>query len=197
MSDTIVIGSALGAGLNPDQAQRVYRAVLEAFARPGTVQTLPRSDFPAALLPALALADLETGTHVLEPGQQDWTSVLAVATGAPATPLETAKYVTALRPPTATEFGSVTTGTALSPESAATVVCAVDAVDDGIPVRLAGPGIESEIAFAPAGFDPALWEVRRHLVAEFPSGVDLLLAGPDGSLVGIPRTTVVTTGKDN
>lgn len=195
MSDTIVIGSALGAGLHPDPAQRVYRAVLEAFARPGTVQALPRTDFPPALLPALALADLETGTHVLEE-QQDWTSVLAVATGAPAAPLGTAKYVTALRPPTVTEFGSVSTGTALSPESAATVVCAVDAVDDGIPVRLAGPGIESAIAFAPAGFDPALWQVRRHLVAEFPSGVDLLFVGPDGSVVGIPRTTVVF-GKDN
>ncbi|MFE7420438.1 phosphonate C-P lyase system protein PhnH [Rhodococcus sp. NPDC057529] len=195
MSDTIAIGSALGAGLNPHRAQRVYRAILEAFARPGTVHALPRTNFPPALLPVLALADLETGTHVLEQ-RQDWTSVLAVATGAPAASLETAKYVTALRPPTVTEFGSVTIGTALSPESAATVVCAVDAIDGGTPVRLTGPGMVAETAFAPTGFDPALWEVRRRLVADFPSGVDLLLVGPDGSLVGIPRTTVVS-GKEN
>ncbi|MFD6160907.1 phosphonate C-P lyase system protein PhnH [Nocardia sp. NPDC060256] len=187
--------TALGAALRPDQTQRVFRAVLDAFARPGIAVTLPQTDFPPALLPVLSLADLETGIHLLE--DEGWDTVVAVATSAPAATLQTAKYVTALRPLTATELGDVAVGTALSPESGATVICAVGALSGGTSVRLTGPGVRAPIEFAPAGIDSELWVVRERLVAGFPAGIDLLLIDSDGGLVGIPRSTVVDTGKAN
>lgn len=187
--------TALCAGLNPDQAQRVYRAILDAFARPGMPTTLPGTSFPTVLLPTLALADLETGVHLL--GAGEWDAVVAVATGAPTAGLRDAKFVTAVRRPTAEEFGSVAPGTALSPESGATVICAVEALTGGDTVRLTGPGVRETVDFAPVGFGPELWAVRERLVAAFPTGIDLLFVAPDGGLVGLPRTTVVDTGKAN
>lgn len=187
--------TALGAALRPDQTQRVFRAVLDAFARPGIAVSLPRTDFPPALLPVLSLADLETGVHLLD--DDGWDTVVAVATGAPAATLHTAKYVTALRWLTAVEFGEVAVGTTLEPESGATVICAVAALSGGTSVRLSGPGVREPIEFAPAGLDSELWAARERLVAGFPAGVDLLLIDPDGGMVGLPRTTVIETRKVN
>ncbi|QBJ96451.1 phosphonate C-P lyase system protein PhnH [Rhodococcus sp. ABRD24] len=194
MTETLT-ATALCAGLNPDLAQRVYRAIVDAFARPGIPVTLPDTAFPPVLLPTLALADLETGVHLL--GAGEWDAVVAVATAAPTVDLEDARFVTAVRRPTAEEFGSVTVGTPLSPESGATVICAVDALTGGDTVELTGPGVRGSVGFAPTGFDPALWTVRNRLVAGFPAGIDLLFVALDGGLVGLPRTTVVATGKAN
>lgn len=194
MTETLS-AAALCAGVNPEQAQQVYRTVLQAFSRPGLPVSLPDSAFPPALLPTLALADLETGVHLL--GADDWEAVVAVATGAPTVPLGFARFVTALRCPTPAELGSVTPGTPLSPESGATVIVAVAALTGGEPVRLTGPGVQDSVEFAPLGLDPALWQVRTELVAGFPAGIDLILVDPAGALAAVPRTTVIETGKVN
>lgn len=50
----------LRADLDPADAQRVFRAVLAALSRPGTVHTMPQRPLrtlPAVMLPILALAD--------------------------------------------------------------------------------------------------------------------------------------------
>lgn len=180
---------ALGSGLDPDQAQDVYRTILDALSLPGTVKMLPDSRFPSALLPALALADLETGTHLLEHAPHTWAPVLAVATGAPVRTLPLAKFVTALRTISPDELGSVTTGSALSPESGATVICAVDSVVGGSPAELTGPGIKESVQISPAGIDSEFWSVREGLVANFPAGIDLVFVGTDGSAVAVPRTS--------
>jgi alpha-D-ribose 1-methylphosphonate 5-triphosphate synthase subunit PhnH len=186
----------MGIGLDPVVAQQVYRAMLHAFSRPGLRQTLPSADFPPALLPALALADLETGVVVLEDGS-DWNEVLTVATGAPAATLGQAKYVTALRPITTTEILSATRGTALSPESAATVICSVPSLDGGTPTELTGPGVDGTETIAPQGFDDALRSARNDATAEFPGGPDILLVADDGTVVGLPRTTRMSTAQEN
>jgi alpha-D-ribose 1-methylphosphonate 5-triphosphate synthase subunit PhnH len=68
--------------VSPESAQTVFRAVLEALARPGTVHRLPggaagslAARVPPALLPVLALADLSTPVCVLAgegPGGDAW-----------------------------------------------------------------------------------------------------------------------------
>lgn len=186
----------MGVGLDPVVAQQVYRAMLQAFSRPGLPQTLPSTDFPPALLPALALADLETGIAVLEDGS-DWNEVLTVATGAPVAALGQAKYVTALRPVTADELLTATRGTALSPESAATVICSVPSLGGGTPVELAGPGVNGTETIAPQGFDDALRRARNAATADFPAGIDILLVADDGTVVGLSRTTRMSTAQEN
>ncbi|MFD6856163.1 phosphonate C-P lyase system protein PhnH [Rhodococcus sp. NPDC060086] len=186
----------MGVGLDPVVAQQVYRAMLHAFSRPGLRQTLPSTDFPPALLPALALADLETCVAVLE-DDSDWNEVLTVATGAPVAALGEAKYVIALRPVTADEILSAARGTALTPESAATVICSVPSLDGGTPAELTGPGVDGTETIAPQGFDHVLRNARDEATAEFPGGIDILLVADDGTVVGLSRTTRMSTAQEN
>ncbi|MFD1812436.1 phosphonate C-P lyase system protein PhnH [Rhodococcus gannanensis] len=183
-----------GAALDAVAAQRVYRSALEALSRPGTVHPLPPSGYPAALLPVLALADLDTGTHLVDLPGDAWEPIVEVATGAPVVEVHAARYVTVLDPAAAADaVAHAHPGSAASPESGATVVIAVESVVGGDPVLLTGPGVAGELLFAPRGVDPAIWTIREGRVADFPAGIDLLFVDPDGGIVGVPRTTTATT----
>lgn len=188
----------VGIGLDPATTGRVYRDILAAYARPGLEQMLPATDFPAALLPSLALTDLDTGVDVVETDGRHWLDVVTVATGAPAMPADRARYVTLLRTPTPDDLLTATRGSALSPESAATVVCEVASLRGGVTVELTGPGVKEVERISPSGFDEQLWRARNEATADFPAGIDLLIIADDGAMVGIPRTTrVVVIAEEN
>lgn len=165
-------------------AQRIFRAVLDALARPGTVTRLPLvPGFAAALGPLLALADLDTPVCVLGTDP----AAVATATSAPGVELAAARLVAALRPVTAAELGAVRTGTAAAPEDAALVTLAVPALHGGPTYLLSGPGTGAGARLAVAGL-PDGWVAARSAAA-FPAGADLLLVDPDGGCVGLPRST--------
>jgi alpha-D-ribose 1-methylphosphonate 5-triphosphate synthase subunit PhnH len=176
--------------LDADTAQRTFRAVLDALARPGVPAALPRADgVPAALLPALALTDLDTPACVLDAEESagGWAGALTTATSAPGTPLGAARLVTALRPLAPGELGTVRTGSASAPEDAALVVLAVPALVGGAPLTLSGPGVPGARVIAPRGCPPDLITARA--ATAFPAGPDLLLVAPDGAVLGLPRST--------
>ncbi|MGQ0574936.1 MAG: phosphonate C-P lyase system protein PhnH [Pseudonocardia sp.] len=180
--------------LTPDGAHAVFRAVLAALARPGTVAQLPPADCPAALLPALALATLDTPVALLgdEPGGR-WRERVRLATSAPAADAGRARFVAALRPPTAAELAGVARGSAQAPEDAALVTVGVSDVEGGTPAyELRGPGVDGVARFAPHGWDEDLHRARDEATASFPAGPDLLLVAPDGRVIGLPRTTRAT-----
>jgi alpha-D-ribose 1-methylphosphonate 5-triphosphate synthase subunit PhnH len=171
--------------LDGDTSQRTFRAVLDALARPGRPTRLPAADVPAALLPVLALADLDTPVCVL--GDDAWEGAITTATSAPAVPLGAARLVAALRPLAAGELATVRTGTAAAPEEAALVALAVPALDGGPALTLTGPGVAGTRAVAPRGLPPDL--VATRAATAFPAGADLLLVTPDGAVLGLPRST--------
>jgi alpha-D-ribose 1-methylphosphonate 5-triphosphate synthase subunit PhnH len=189
----VSVGTSTAVGtapLDPDTAQRTFRAVLDALARPGTVQQLPAApaDVPAALLPVLALADLDTPACVLAgPDAAGWADALATATTAPIVELAAARLVTALRPLAPGEPATLRTGSAAAPEDGALVVLAVAALEGGAPLRLAGPGIATQRTVTPRAVPADLLAART--AAAFPAGFDLLLVAPDGRLLGLPRST--------
>ncbi|NEW70881.1 phosphonate C-P lyase system protein PhnH [Streptomyces rhizosphaericus] len=185
------------AKLRPAQAQGVFRAVLDALARPGTVTRFPPDVIgvvPSALLPVLALADLGTGVHVLEEdGSRRWSDVVRVATNAPAVPLEKARLAAAVRPVAAEEIPRLARGTADAPEDGAVLCLPVTALEGGPSAwRLSGPGVPGERDIAPQGVPEGFVVARAEAVGGFPAGVDLLLATPDGRVMGLPRSTTVT-----
>jgi alpha-D-ribose 1-methylphosphonate 5-triphosphate synthase subunit PhnH len=172
-------------------AQRVFRAVLAALSRPGLGQLLPDVEgLPAALLPLLTLADLDTGVCVLGHPDGPEPAAATFPTSAPAVPLAEARMVAALRPVTAAELGAVRVGSAAAPEEGALVTLAVPALTGGPPLRLDGPGVPpSGRPFGVAGL-PAGWlDVRA--APTFPAGADLLFVDPAGRCVGLPRSTRV------
>ena len=174
------------APLHPDTAQSVFRAVLDALARPGTVHTLPaHGAVPGALLPVLALADLDTPVTVLS--DEDWADRVGTATGAPVTTIGQAALVAALRPLGSGDVRWFPTGSAAAPESAALVSMAVPGLDGGPRRTLSGPGAPGTRTVQARGIPPELWTVRAAVA--FPAGFDLVLVDPDGRVVGIPRSS--------
>ncbi|MEV5538101.1 phosphonate C-P lyase system protein PhnH [Saccharopolyspora shandongensis] len=174
--------------LSPKQAQLVFRAVLDALARPGEVLSLPSiadPGVPAALLPVLALADLDTPVHV-----DDCADVVRTQTSAPIVDRPAARLAALLKPLDGLAGFSV--GSAAAPEDAALISLAVEGFGGGRPLRLAGPGVPGRRELRVAGL-PADFVAQRRDIS-FPAGFDLLLVGPGGELVGLPRSTRVEEG---
>jgi alpha-D-ribose 1-methylphosphonate 5-triphosphate synthase subunit PhnH len=178
--------------LSTGDSQRIFRAVLDALARPGTLHRLPAAaGYPAALLPLLALADLSTPACVLADGGA-WSGTVRALTSAPVTVLGEARLVAALRPVTDDELSEIRVGTAMAPEEGALVTLAVGGFPPNGPTcLLAGPGISGRRELRVAGLPVGFTRARRRLTQAFPAGADFLLVAPDGTMAGLPRTTLM------
>lgn len=192
--DTIVGGFA-------DQvlgAQSVFRAIMDALARPGTVQSIATDAAPPAPLTAelaavaLTLCDHDTPVWLdpvlaASPAITGW---IAFHCGAPVTsdPAEAqfALVSDAARLPDLAVFGQ---GTDEYPDRSTTIVVAADAATHAVTLR--GPGIKDALSTdlpLPGDDFLAQWAENRE---RFPRGIDLLLVRA-GTLVGLPRTTRIS-----
>ena len=179
-------------------AQSVFRAVMEALARPGTQQSIASDAAPPAPLTpelgavALTLCDHDTLVW-LDPvlaANEAVVAWLAFHCGAPlTTEIGAAAFalvsdVTLL--PTLDRFGQ---GTDEYPDRSTTVVLVAGREDRA--VTLKGPGIKDQLTVGlplPGGDFIEQWAENR---ARFPRGVDLLLVRT-GTVVGLPRTTRIS-----
>jgi alpha-D-ribose 1-methylphosphonate 5-triphosphate synthase subunit PhnH len=181
--------------MHPADSQQVFRAVLEALARPGTPMALPHRPLEmlaAAVVPVFALADLTTGVCVLENAGDPWAAAVSTGTSAPTWPAEMARLVASVRPVSDDEVRGFTRGSAAAPEHAALVALGVRDVHGG-PRRwtLSGPGVRGTAAVAPQGLPAGFVAARAEAVDAYPAGIDVLLVTDDGRVVGLPRTTAI------
>jgi alpha-D-ribose 1-methylphosphonate 5-triphosphate synthase subunit PhnH len=193
---------ALGFAEPVLDAQRVFRAVMEALARPGTVQALacPLAP-PAPLTPelaavALTLVDHETPLWLDEglraaPGVAEY---LRFHAGAPIveTPASAAFALVAdpLRMP---PFEAFAPGTPDYPDRSTTLILSLERLSPGPGFTLQGPGIESHAELDAAPLPPDFvtrWAANR---ADFPLGLDLILTSR-GRVAGLPRSTAISEG---
>ena len=176
-------------------AQRCFRALLDAMARPGQVHRLTGVTPPAPMSPAaaaalLCLADHETSLFVPADlrAVRDW---VAFHAGAPfaAQPDDASFVYTSVLPPLST----LRPGTHEVPESSATLVLDVAALGSGRTWHLSGPGLREIATLRVAGLPDdfaALWASNRRL---FPCGIDLILCAKD-QIAALPRTVSVEEG---
>ncbi|SAL40222.1 carbon-phosphorus lyase complex subunit [Caballeronia telluris] len=180
-------------------SQAVFRALLDALARPGSIvsidaalgETAPRARVQrAAFASLLALADYSTPVY-LHDDDRALGDAVRFHTGAPLTANRAQAvfaYVNDAR--TMPSLDSFAAGEPESPENAATLFIQVDSLDAGTPLTWRGPGIREARTVAIDGLPPRFWHERAALAALFPCGIDCyFVAG--GSLVGLPRTTHV------
>jgi alpha-D-ribose 1-methylphosphonate 5-triphosphate synthase subunit PhnH len=188
-----VIGNAVFA------AQSTFRKVMDAMARPGSIQTVetpgaaPAPLSPATAAIALTLFDHDTpvwlgapfaSSEAVAPWLRFNTSCPIVA-DQDQSAFALAGDVAALPP-----LGSFALGTQDYPDRSTTLILQVARLTDGEALALSGPGIRGTTTLRAAGLPKDLVEQLSDNRALFPRGVDLLLvAGHD--IAALPRTTIV------
>jgi len=154
--------AAVAQALTSIGAHAIFRATLDALARPGTIRRLPTAavdpmagQVPATLLPVLALADLTTPTCVLDDeASPGWQEIVRVSTSAPPAALSAARLVAALRVLAPGELASLRTGSVAAPEHGATASLSVAGIAIANPAK-ADPAKIGQAKVDPARADPA------------------------------------------
>lgn len=178
-------------------SQIIFRSLMEAMARPGSVHALPAVTAPPAPLTDSAsaliatLADADTPVW-LDPALtktaavRDW---IVFHTGAPITDQRSeAAFALVASPQSLSALNGFALGSQEFPDRSTTVILQVSTLTEGTKLTLEGPGIKGRATLAP---DPMpqhfaeQWWANR---AAFPRGIDLILAGP-GSVAAMPRGT--------
>lgn len=178
-------------------AQSTFRSVMDAMARPGSVNRIaPLTGTPGAMMPgtaaiALTLFDHDTPLWLDEDmaASPDVVKWLKFHTGAPVVSEPSicsfALIANARELPVLERFAL---GTNEYPDRSTTVIIQVESLSNGETLCLRGPGIDGATSLQ-ARIEPAdLFERLRINEVLFPRGIDVVLVADD-SVVAIPRTT--------
>jgi alpha-D-ribose 1-methylphosphonate 5-triphosphate synthase subunit PhnH len=171
----------------PATHQALFRRILDVAARPGQIADL--SDLldgrPAALAALATFCDnTQTLTDLTGTLSETDLAFLDVGTAS----AEQAGFSLA-NGETAPGFAP-RLGTLDAPEGGATVVIMVESLTGGAALALTGPGIKTETQLAPMGLAPDWLTARALWCADFPMGVDMVLADAT-RLTVLPRTTKI------
>jgi alpha-D-ribose 1-methylphosphonate 5-triphosphate synthase subunit PhnH len=178
-------------------AQSTFRSVMDAMARPGTVQRIvATTGVPAPMMRgtasiALALFDHDTPVW-LDPRMSETSSVtkwLKFHTGAPviADP-SICGFALIGEPNLLPELDRFAFGSNEYPDRSTTLILQVESLTQGASFELRGPGIDGT-AILQAAIQPAdLFERLAINATLFPRGIDVVLVADD-AIVAIPRTT--------
>lgn len=193
--------SGLGTGFaNPVQSsQVVFRSVMNAMAKPGSVHAIaetvkaPSVMMPATAAVALALFDHDTPIWLDQDfsGEADVASWLRFQTGAPLTGESSdAAFALIAKGAWLPDFETFSLGTPEYPDRSTTLVVQVETLHAGDEFTLSGPGIQGTSSLRASALPQDFVARMQANRALFPLGVDLLLiSGSD--LVALPRSTHV------
>ncbi len=181
--------------------QACFRAIMNAMARPGSLQAFDAQALtpPAPLTAtgaAIALTLLDYDTPVwLDTAlsrSEAAKTFLRFHTGAPivSEPVE-ASFALISNPAKLASLGSFHQGTSEYPDRSATLILMEQEFSGKDAVTLSGPGIETRTTFSTGPVSPAFWEQVKVNNAQFPRGLDLIFAG-ETEIAALPRSTTVT-----
>jgi len=178
----------------PRESQQVFRAVMNAMARPGDVIGIDAGFAPPAPMNAaaaavlLTLADFET-TVWADTYSPDAAQFLRFHTGARLIDDPTAATFALLTDPQAAPaLETFAQGTPDYPDRSATLIIQVEMFAQDW--RLTGPGIDGETRFSAAPLPADFLAQWRDNHARFPQGVDMIFAGR-GQIAALPRSTEI------
>ena len=173
-------------------SQSVFRAVMNAMARPGRIHRIAAPAQPPAPLARataavlLTLIDAETPLW-LDPAATAAWPWIAFHCGATPGAIDTAPFAVALGP---VEMTDLAPGTDEEPERSTTLILQVAALGHGEQFHLSGPGLDGSETLAIDGLPEdfrAAWDVNGR---RFPRGIDVILCAGD-TLAALPRTVRV------
>ncbi|MDZ4210748.1 MAG: phosphonate C-P lyase system protein PhnH [Methylotenera sp.] len=163
-----------------DTQQRAFRQIMNAFARPGVIETLEAE----ALL--LTLATLLDGATTLADfdGMLSEHDLARLEVGAATA--EQARFVLTNGEVAPAFMPSL--GTLESPDMGATIILKIQAIGSGNRLKLTGPGVDGACEVAVNGLHPAWIAAHQEWNSAFPLGVDMLLVA-EHQVMALPRTT--------
>lgn len=174
-------------------AQRCFRAALQALARPARVQRIGTAIAGVPLGAAMAhllltLTDEETAVwwQDADDALAQW---LRFHTGARATAhSEAAEFAVICDPASLHSFDRFAAGSPATPERSCTLLIEAPALAGGTAMRAHGPGVDGSEPVAIAGLHERFWSAWQANHAAFPQGVDAFFTAGE-SFLGLPRTT--------
>jgi alpha-D-ribose 1-methylphosphonate 5-triphosphate synthase subunit PhnH len=182
----------------PDSA-RCFRAILEAMARPGSVQPLPvlppapkgwNAGMTAA---AMCLLDADTPVWLSPAADTDAARAhLAFQCGAPiVAEADRAAFILADAGDLPELAHRPAVGIPDYPDRAATLILRTGGFGGAQAAMLSGPGIKDTVRFAPSGVSKEGWAVLQENSALFPLGFDTVFAAPE-AVAALPRSTRIS-----
>jgi len=178
-------------------AQSTFRSVMDAMARPGSIQRIaavagaPGAMMRGAAAMALTLFDHDTPVWLdpLMSGTPDVTKWLKFHTGAPVTANSSICSFAMIGDPRALPaLDRFAFGSNEYPDRSTTLILQVESLSQGPAFELRGPGIDGT-AVLQAAVQPAdLFERLEINQTLFPRGIDVVLVADD-AIAAIPRTT--------
>lgn len=177
-------------------AQFSFRRILKALSEPGTCVKLPAVPGFGALGSAsacvlLTLIDQDTPLWISRALNDDiLRKNLRFHTGAVLTEDPSAVSFALADPALdSATLLAFPCGDEMSPELATSVIVQLDGLSGGTPLRLSGPGIESERVITPK-LPAAVRDYLLHRPHRFPLGLDFMFTCGE-ELIALPRTTRV------
>jgi alpha-D-ribose 1-methylphosphonate 5-triphosphate synthase subunit PhnH len=176
-------------------AQSVFRALMDAMARPGSIARVEAGVVPPAPLEsaagAIACALIDADTPYWLDGPLDGEALrswLAFHTGArPAASMSEAAFALVAVPSSMPPFERFAQGSQEYPDRSATLVLQLEGLEGGAPLTFRGPGIKDRVTIAPRGL-PVDFATQWHANHKrFPCGVDLILTAGD-AFACLPRS---------
>jgi alpha-D-ribose 1-methylphosphonate 5-triphosphate synthase subunit PhnH len=178
------------------EAQRTFRALLEALARPGIAQKTTPVNPPDGLTSScaaacLTLLDLETVVWLQPEISAAAKSWLLFHTGCRFTEQpQTADFALISTIKTMPPLDQFHWGTAAYPEASTSLLVQLPSLQGPKAVTLAGPGILESITIqTPLSQD--FWHQWQEMVNQYPLGLDVWCFA-DHQVLGLPRTARIT-----
>jgi alpha-D-ribose 1-methylphosphonate 5-triphosphate synthase subunit PhnH len=181
-------------------AQSTFRSVMDAMARPGSVQRINAvAGTPAAMMrgtAAIALTLFDHDTPIwLDPGMSRTSDVakwLKFHTSAPViADSSICSFALIGDPRNLPALDRFAFGSNEYPDRSTTLILQVDSLTDGPAFELQGPGIDGTAPLQAIIQPENLFERLAVNAALFPRGIDVVLVHDD-AIVAIPRTTRLT-----
>lgn len=200
-TDKAIASLATGFSDPVHDAQACFRAIMNATARPGTLQSIstgsltpPKPLTPVAAAIALTLCDYDTPVWLDKPLMQSdgVKAFLRFHTGAPivSEPVDAA-FALVSDPEHLGSLASFNQGSPEYPDQSTTLILANQVFGGAGAVILEGPGIKETQAFATSPLPPAFWDQVIANNRQFPRGVDLVFAG-EREIAAVPRSTLIS-----
>jgi alpha-D-ribose 1-methylphosphonate 5-triphosphate synthase subunit PhnH len=183
-------------------AQSVFRSVMDAMARPGSIQRIASAaGEPAAMMrgtAAIALTLFDHDTPIWLDAQMSATADVAkwlkFHTSAPViADSSIASFALVGDPKNLPSLDRFAFGSNEYPDRSTTVILQVESLTDGPVVELRGPGIDGSAALCASIQPRDLFERLTINATLFPRGIDVVLVHDD-AIVAIPRTTRLVKG---